>query len=101
LDLSELADVTDMVAGFEEHNGCELVTVFTVQRSEKGRTIVLVMTAQERMPGGMVAKYLASVSVICSALNLRNWNSVLTHAMYALDFQLALLELGHAAPKKA
>jgi len=38
--------------------------------------------------------------VKCSTLNLKKWNSALIHAMYALDFQLALKELGHAEPKK-
>lgn len=101
LDLSELADVTDMLAGFEEHNSCELVTTFTVQKAGKARTIVLTMMAFEQAKEGQEAKLLGSVKLICSAMNLKTWNSVLTRGMYTLDFQLALHELGHAEPKKA
>jgi hypothetical protein len=98
--MSEIADVTDMIAGFQEHNSCWLMVVVTMEETPKHRTLVLGMTAYDAPIVSLGAKPLASVSVKCSAMNLKKWNSALTHAMYALDFQLALKELGHAEPKK-
>lgn len=99
--MSEVADLTDMVAGFEEHNSCMLVMQITSIITPKDRDLLLVMTAYPKDTVLPEASCLASVSVKCSATNLAHWNSALTHAMYALDFQLALNELGHAEPKKS
>ena len=100
LDMSEIADVTDMVAGFQEHNSCRLVIVVTMEGTPKHRTLVLGMEAWDPAENSQGPTLLASVNVKCSTLNLKKWNSALIHAMYALDFQLALKELGHAEPKK-
>ena len=101
LEMSEIADVTDMLCSFEQHNSCRIGVRARTLVSSVVRTIVLELTAWEGEPYEQEAKCLASVSVICSAMNLRNWNSALIHGMYALDFRLALGELGHAAPQKA
>lgn len=100
LDLSEIADITDMLLGFQEHNSCLVSLGVTVEAEGKHRSLVISVEAWTTDSNRTGAPLLASVSVKCSALNLRNWNSALTHALYALDFQLALLELGHAEPKK-
>lgn len=101
LDLSELADVTDLVAGFEEHNNVRLSIRFS--RVSKQGVPGLMVVAEAWPPEDDLAevKPLASVNVRCLALNLRTWNAVLTHVMYALDFQLALNEFESAATKKA
>jgi len=99
--MSEIADVTDMLHGFEEHNSCNIQMEIVTTKVAKTPSLVIVMTAYPRGVAMSEASCLASVSVTCSALNLKNWNSALTHVMYALDFQLALNELGHAAPIKA
>jgi hypothetical protein len=100
LDLSEIADVTDMLFGFEEHNNCQVTMNVSCEQAGKVRTLIVAATAWRKGQLPVGVDCLASVSVTCSALNLRNWNSALTHALYALDFQLALKELGHAEPKK-
>jgi len=101
LDLSEVADITDMLCGFEAHNSCRIEVRVETLSLMKGRTLVVKGMAWNTKEDVPEAKLLASVSVTCSALNLRNWNSVLTHLMYALDFQLALQELEKEQTKKA
>lgn len=101
LDLSEIADVTDMLNGFQQHNSCRIVVEVSVEVVDQVPGIVLVAKAYEGDPALLGAKPLGSVSVKCSTMNLKAWNSALIHVMYALDFQLALNELGHAAPQKA
>lgn len=100
LDLSEIADVTDMLFGFEEHNSCQITLNVSCEQAGVVRTLMVEATAWEKGKLPVGANCLASVNVTCSALNLRNWNSALTHALYALDFQLALNEMGHAKPQK-
>ena len=99
LQMGEIADITDMLAGFEEHNGCKVVLTVRVEGTGDSRTLVLGVTAWAVSQKDTAVPHLASVSVKCSALNLKHWNSAIIHALYALDFQLALLELGHAEPK--
>ena len=98
LDLSEIADVTDLVAAFEEHNQVRLS--FRFGRVMAGKQPALAVTAEAwpKEEGSGEVKPLASVRVICSDLNLKSWNSALTHVMYALDFQLALNELAAKEP---
>jgi hypothetical protein len=99
LDLSEIADVTDMLSGFQEHNTCRITMLVTVEVSKPNRGLVIEAKAYPMEGECTEATLLASVSVKCSTMNLKAWNSALTHVMYALDFQLALSELGHAKPK--
>jgi len=99
--MTEVADCVDMLCGFEEHNSCRITVEVSTEKTRTTRTLVLTASAWSAVPENTEAPLLASVSVRCSAMNLRAWNSALTHVMYALDFQLALLELGHAEPKKA
>jgi hypothetical protein len=99
LDLSEIADITDMLSGFQEHNSCRIMMLVRVEVTKRERGLVIEAIAYPMEGECTVATQLASVNVKCSTMNLRAWNSALTHVMYALDFQLALNELGHAAPK--
>lgn len=101
LDLSELADVTDLVGAFEEQNNVRLSIRFgrVSKLGVPGLVVVAEAWTLEDVPPE--AKPLASVSVICSGLNIKTWNAVLTHVMYALDFQLALNEFESVAHKKA
>lgn len=101
LNMSEVADLTDMVVGFEEHNTCVLEMMMMRVTEVKVPDLLLTLVAWPKEGKSPEVKPLASVSVRCSATNLKTWNSALTHAMYALDFQLALAELGHAEPKRA
>jgi hypothetical protein len=101
LNMSELGDVTDLLHAFEQQNNVKLHCRFGVELVSKNPTIGLTMLAYGVGHSDTVQPPLASVSVICSALNLKTWNAALTHALYALDFQLALNEFESKAPKKA
>lgn len=101
LQMSELADVTDLLYGFEKQNECVVICTFQTEGQRGKLTIVLTMHACSVKPVSVERADLASVSVICSDLNLKTWNAALTHALYALDFQLALNEMQPDAAKKA
>jgi hypothetical protein len=99
--MTELADVRDLMIGFESHNQVTLESRFSVVWRQLKPDIVLTMLAHDPSQEIGEVPPLASVNVRCSALNLRSWNAALTHALYALDFQLVLHELEKAEPKKA
>lgn len=99
LDLSEIADVTDLVVGFQAHNNVRLSLRFGVVVEKKVPGIVIVAEAWEDLDDQPAAKPLASLTVKCSALNLKTWNAALTHVLYAMDFQLALAEWERAEQK--
>jgi|SRR5882672_9110855 len=96
-----MMDVTDLVAGFEAHNHVRISFRFGMAHVSKGPSLSVTAEAWEMDEDAPGAQPLASVSVICSAMNLKSWNAVLTHVMYALDFQLALNDLETKAPQKA
>lgn len=99
--MTELADVRDLMIGFESHNQVTLECRFSVVWRQLKPDVVLTVLAHDHTKEIGEVPPLASVSVRCSAMNLRTWNAVLTHAMYALDFQIALHELSDPAAQKA
>lgn len=101
LQMSELADVTDLLIGFENSNQVRTQWKFFLEWKNKVPTIVVEATAWGIKEEDSAAKPLGFVSVRCSDLNLRHWNAALTHVLYALDFQCALSELEKAEPKRA
>jgi hypothetical protein len=101
LNMSELGDVTDLLYAFEQQNKVKLHCRFGVELVGKNPTLGLTMLAYDAEHDSAVQPPLGSVSVICSTLNLKTWNAALTHALYALDFQLALNEFESKAPKRA
>jgi len=101
LDLSELKDVTDLLQGFQEQNSCIFKVRFGLSELKRFPAIAMVGEAWSVGEDKQELKLLASVSVICSDLNLRTWNGALTQLMYMLDFQLALNEFETKAPKRA
>jgi hypothetical protein len=99
LNLSEVADLTELLLQFEEHNQLRItLTVETLMR-KTGPTLAVGAIAYNRGEDGPEAKPLAYVSVICSAINLRHWNAALTHVLYVLDSQLARNEMEGVAKK--
>lgn len=93
LQMTEVADVRDMLEAFEEHNGVKLEMRLELVSKQNGPDIVIAGLAhQAGVPIGE-APPLASVSVTCSGMNLKHLAGALTHVMYALDFQLALNEM--------
>jgi hypothetical protein len=92
LEMTEIADVTDLLLAVERQHSCEIAVVFGLAPNMKRPDVQMTVTAFQigRDVGEVIV--LASVSVTCSAMNLRGWNAALTHAMYALDFKFALAE---------
>jgi len=101
LDLSELADVTDLVGAFQDQNRVKVYFRFNVGKIGVAPEVFLTAECWGVDQETTEVPPLASVSVKCSALNLRAWNAVLTHVLYALDFQLALNEFGSVETKRA
>ena len=99
--MSEVADVTDILEAFETHNKVRIECRLTLIRTSKGPDLSLMMAAHEEGVEIGEVPSLASVNVKCSATNLKTLSSALTHAMYALDFQLALNEMESASTKRA
>jgi len=99
LQMSELADVTDLLVNFEVHNSIRLKMDVEVERGGKVPTLVITAKAIGLTAENGVLPLLASVSVKCSDMNLRHWNAALTHCLYALDFKLALDEWDKAEQK--
>jgi hypothetical protein len=100
LNMSEVADVTDMLQAFESHNDLRMEVRMSVAVVGKQPTLELVGIAHP--PAWQIGEVapLASVSLKCSALNLRNLRDALTHLMYVLDSQLAFNEMqGNREPR--
>ena len=101
LDLSELMDVMDVVMAFEDQNSVKVWFRFNVGKVGKAPEVFLTAECWGKDKEPTEVPSSASVSVKCSALNLKTWNAVLTHVLYALDFQLALNEFESEQPKRA
>lgn len=100
LNLSEVGDVTDLMLAFERHNAVRLEVRLSLVNQEKNASIAIAMLAHGKEGEIGEVPPLGSVSAICSAINLKTLRDVLTHVMYALDFQLALREWDAASPKR-
>jgi len=96
--MTELADIRELLAAFEATNTVRLEVRFGIEHQVRGTDLYLTMLAHQSKGEIGEVPPLASVSVKCSAMNLKHWNSVLTHCMYALDFQLALHEFESTRP---
>jgi hypothetical protein len=101
LQMSELADVTDLLVAYEKQNQMRVTWSFLLKWEGKVPYIEITAKAWGMKGTDPEAKPLASVSVKCSDMNLRHWNAALTHVLYALDFQCALLEFDNAERKRA
>lgn len=101
LDLSEVKDVTDLLIAFENVNSVVISMELRAVSGEAGPDTVVAAFAWSRKADDTEAMLLASVSVRCSATNLRHFRAVVTHVLYLLDFRLALNEFDSAEKKKA
>lgn len=101
LNLSEVADVTDLISSFEQHNEVRIEVRMSVVMTTSGPDLQITTVAHDKKKEIGEAAPLASTSAICSATNLKTVMGVLTHAMYTLDFQLVVNELAYQPPKKA
>jgi len=87
--------------GFEEHNSVRLEVRLSLESKNGIPDIVIAGLAHARDVEIGEVSPLASVSVRCSAMNLKHLSAALIHVMYTLDFQLALAEMAVGAPIKA
>lgn len=100
LNMSAVADLLDLMMAFEEHNQIRVKIDLEVVNVENKPDLMITAKAMSRSPENTEVIELASVSVKCSATNLKNVNDAVTHAMYALDFRLAANEWDATKPKK-
>lgn len=101
LNMSEWMDVTDLLVAFEQQNEVSITVSMMTLRTPKGPDLAVMVSASGKSRKSGEVTQLASVSVRCLALRLNSLASAITHALYALDFQLALNEWGVAETKKA
>jgi len=98
--MSEVADVTDLLLGFERHNNIRLEVRMSLINQEKNASIAMSVLAHSVSEEIGDQPPLASANVICSDINLRRLMDVLTHVLYSLDFQLACNELPEVETKR-
>lgn len=101
LDLSEVMDVTDLLLAFELQNQVSIKLSMMTYSGSKGPDMVVTGEAWENKVKCGEVKQLASVSVRCSATNLKHFKAVVTHVLYALDFRIALNEFESVETKRA
>jgi hypothetical protein len=97
--MGEVADVLDLLLGFEVMNGvCLEVRLGTVGVPGE-MDLGVQMYAHDRKHAIGEVPSLASASVRCLDTGLKNLRDVVTHVLYALDFQLVQNELSNAEQK--
>ena len=101
LQMGEVADILDLLIGFEQQNKVELQFRLALSTEPKHRDIVVTAAAYPPEDALMAQPPLAFASVECLATGLRNLRDVVTHALYQMDFQLALHEFESVNPKRA
>jgi hypothetical protein len=79
---------------FERENSIEITLSGQIVDGVKGLDLEWRALAWDGNPLAEGAQLLASVSVACRSTRLLSMEAVLFQLMYALDFQLALRELG-------
>lgn len=94
LQMTEVADVIDILIGFQAHNTVRLAVELTVATLGNVPSLQLVVTAYRPVGIGVEPAPLACVECDTRTMNLRNLKDAVTHALYALDFRLALDEFG-------
>jgi len=101
LRMSEVGDVTDFLYQFERQNRARLEVRLSTLVTGKEVDLGIVMLAHDTEKEIGEAPPLASVSLKCSAMNLKTLSAALLAALYALDFQLGVNEFDKVLKKKA
>lgn len=99
LQMGEVADLLDLFQGFEQQNHVWIDCRLKLTTEHNSPDITVLMWAMEGQSEDTEVRPLASVSVNCLGTGLRNLRDVVIHALYALDFKLALLEISPSEPK--
>lgn len=94
-------DVTDLLHGFETHNGVMLTMGMTTYLKGKVPTLLLQVTAWKHCDVCGDQHHLASASVICSDLNVKTMAAAFTRLLYVLDAKLASAEFAAVETKSA
>jgi hypothetical protein len=95
----ELNSLIVAMKEFERENSIEITLSGQLVDGVKGLDLVWRALAWDGDPLSEGAKLLASVNVSCRSTRLLSMEAVLFQLMYALDFQLALRELGSGEQK--
>jgi len=100
LEMTEIADVRDLLVGFEAQNSvCVGIRMSVYWTGAVPDVLIYAEVHKTREEVGEVPP-LASVSVRCLDTGLRNLRDVVIHVLYALDMQLALGEYARIEPKE-
>jgi hypothetical protein len=89
---ADVKDVISVMSAFEEQNKVFIEMRMGLKLDAKEPDLVLHLAAHQLPSEIGVLPALASVSVTCSAMNKATLEACLIHALYVLDFQLALSE---------
>jgi len=92
LQTGEVGDLVDLLGAFELQNTVRVRWILELPTPTIRLDLVVRVEAWPFEWGEQGAKPLASASVTCLATGLRDLASVLIHALYLLDGQLAALE---------
>lgn len=99
--MGEVADILDLLIGFEQDNKVNVEIHLASVRTEGKWDIAVSATAHDLGYEIGAVPPLASASVTCLVTGLRNLRDVVTRALYVLDGQLALQEFDKLTTKKA
>jgi len=89
----------NIIEVFENTNRVKIEIRLGILRTTKSHDLGMTLVAHEEGKEIGDQPSLASVSVTCSAMNQATLEACLIHALYVLDFQIALAEFD-AVPKK-
>lgn len=101
LDLSELADMIDVLDGFEAHNSVLITMAFGYDHGSRTPALFMTLDAWETDVSATGQPPLASTRMSTSTMNQKTLMGVLLQGLYQLDFLLAQRELSKEATKKA
>ncbi len=88
--LSEVADVLDLLQGFELESGVVVAITLSVSMEKGSPSLSIAAVANWGTGLKPEVKKSASVSSNTSVMNLRNLKDAVTHVLYMLDFALVL-----------
>lgn len=92
-------DVTVTLHAFEHINQVRVNIRLTTKTEGRNSDLTILAECWEKQPLIGEAKFLASVSATCLALNLRTLDAAVIHVLYLLDGKLAEEEFANAAKK--
>lgn len=93
LQMGEVADVLDLLLGFEVMNGVKLELRVSTVGAPGSMDLGVTLVAHDHREDIGAVPPLASQSVRCLDTGLKNLRDVVTHVLYLVDGQLARNEL--------